>query len=1384
MNKSGPDEHRYLPNIRFLDTIFLSNSDVVRDSKGGFRSIDDARGFPKKSSILITGKPGVGKAYFTLAMVRELMRCKSCKNHQLWYVRIGSRPEGITDRYRGFGWFAEDDPIFSRDRAYFVDISEGGLPQPTKGAEELINPVLVQLRKLDARNQECDGIFVVVDSLTSLVKDSLATGDRRRNIDGVIDGIEHTLKSKLALNLLIVEGEEPEFRGEVPAEEHIADFVFHLKIDDVGDGRRARILDVSKTPDGTSMLLGSHSWYVYTRRLAKSVIAAEDLRDEIELAFLDTKGGPFAESKDRFGTIVVAPYPRLPDIGRLQDWEAKSNRTIGKDSISTGTPGLDEMLLGDSDYWARPVEQILADHGRKSTFGAPMLKGLYEGSTTLLLGRSGTGKTICCLQFLAEHDDPKRCLYINFENRPHRIVEWFPADGNRQEAIKKTRVLYRRRAHLDLNILLCEIQFIIEKFLIERVAIDGLSDLLAVLGSDEYTRLVEDLLVSIRNADYKRRHPARKESKKDDTPPGAEPDGQIEADLEESAEPPITIYMSLEADASDSVLSRYGFDSFADNVLVLEQLIINDEQRKTIQVLKARGRSPDRLIREIMILNGEMYPLRIVPGLETYRNLAQKVPKPIRVTLQLIGENRAQRSFNKGIPESLTRLFGYEVSLYGFARDEIVRTLLDIASGVGRIPYSDIKLLSIDEWWIRELRLPGLHEPGKHLSELRHPLLRLNDFLTRGEGPTPSFESYSSDFWLCEIEKATVPRITKVPVSRTTPPTPGEDETTWKIRADAVALPSYLDFGLFCVNARIAGAVLDLNPCSPGFGWKEWIEKIPLRWAGRDGSWFVSPDASGSRGFLVDLMAQARAKGHSGFSFDMETTSTMVCSFLEFCWAFGAPEDTFISPLAEADFWGDEAHVSTWIDAQPAAVALRFLAFLVLEGLMPSRTTLRDAGRSMFSRHWYSSLDEVDRLHFPSLGDPRLTEGAEVVLHPIPFFPMGSDTLTFVGLSDALCQSLLDALRRFDRLLARLIAAIHYRAGLDVASSWATELASLSIKVKDYQSSLSPKTNIEDILRFLKTSSKTIRDEVRQSRYFLVGQGILRRDEAGQQRDPDWSPVFPLLNDSGPRYWRRLPAAMFMDLRDVNLLLDWHDFRVSLLEAEWNHQSISSVLAAGTPRPEYLDRHCALTGYACEGSWLVGVDRSTRSPSLAAKFLTELTSAEHTKQRAEAGAGIPSRKDFYDFYGDDIVPRFPAGQMTWKEFLKLTGSRARRRERCFCPRLRVSEIFDEIHKCVLHCLSTAASYRDAYRSNLEEREKAIEAVSKLANRSILELDRSIASRMVSLAAAEARRVAGESPDAGEQAKPFPCLTCPSPSVCRRIFDMKPMTGDVAYVQSR
>jgi KaiC/GvpD/RAD55 family RecA-like ATPase len=75
---------------------------------------------------------------------------------------------------------------------------------------------------------------------------------------------------------------------------------------------------------------------------------------------------------------------------------AKKAATDDFERVTTGIPGLDELIEG----------------------------GLVKGSTTLVSGAAGTGKTIFCSQFIMEGlKNDETCMFITLEEKPQDIID-------------------------------------------------------------------------------------------------------------------------------------------------------------------------------------------------------------------------------------------------------------------------------------------------------------------------------------------------------------------------------------------------------------------------------------------------------------------------------------------------------------------------------------------------------------------------------------------------------------------------------------------------------------------------------------------------------------------------------------------------------------------------------------------------------------------------------------------------------------------------------------------------------------------------------------------------------------------------------------------------
>ncbi|MFA5176085.1 MAG: ATPase domain-containing protein [Candidatus Nanoarchaeia archaeon] len=115
---------------------------------------------------------------------------------------------------------------------------------------------------------------------------------------------------------------------------------------------------------------------------------------------------------------------RKPIIKVIENYKDKTKKTPAN-FIKTGIEGLDELFED----------------------------GIPKGSSVLIAGGAGSGKTIFCLQTLAYHaKQSKKCLYMSFEESEERLMEHMEGFGwNPKELIKKGNLMIKRFNPFDIT---------------------------------------------------------------------------------------------------------------------------------------------------------------------------------------------------------------------------------------------------------------------------------------------------------------------------------------------------------------------------------------------------------------------------------------------------------------------------------------------------------------------------------------------------------------------------------------------------------------------------------------------------------------------------------------------------------------------------------------------------------------------------------------------------------------------------------------------------------------------------------------------------------------------------------------------------------------------
>jgi circadian clock protein KaiC len=261
-------------------------------------------------------------------------------------------------------------------------------------------------------------------------------------------------------------------------------------------------------------------------------------RDERFLRVLKLRGSAYREGQHAFRITAsgLELYPRLVAPRQPEKYVSSVDR------ISTGVHGLDDILGG----------------------------GLLAGSTTLLAGMTGSGKTTLALQFALEGvRRGEQTLYVNFQENPAQLRRAIGNLGEDPEALQRKglRLLYASPVELQIDSIVVEIFEAIKSGTIRRLVIDAVGDL-AAAASD--SQRLHDYLYSL---------------------------------IQHFAARGVTTVLTLEsgeAFTGSTLAQDERFSYMSDNLIYLAW----NPQRvghRTIRVVKMRGSAHERDIRELEI---------------------------------------------------------------------------------------------------------------------------------------------------------------------------------------------------------------------------------------------------------------------------------------------------------------------------------------------------------------------------------------------------------------------------------------------------------------------------------------------------------------------------------------------------------------------------------------------------------------------------------------------------------------------------------------------------------------------------------------------------------------------------------------------------------------
>jgi circadian clock protein KaiC len=216
--------------------------------------------------------------------------------------------------------------------------------------------------------------------------------------------------------------------------------------------------------DTTALLLGEYTTEDIQRypefAVSDSIIqlARQPLgtRDERYLRVIKLRGSSYREGQHAFRITDdgIQLYPRLISPRVATSYVPHIDRT------SIGVPGLDAMLDG----------------------------GLWAGSTTLLVGPTGSGKTTIATHFALEGVMQKEpTLYVNFQENPAQLARSFANLGADIDAARQggLEFMYVSPVELQIDSIVIGIFERIKGGTIRRVVVDAVSDLITAASDSQ-----------------------------------------------------------------------------------------------------------------------------------------------------------------------------------------------------------------------------------------------------------------------------------------------------------------------------------------------------------------------------------------------------------------------------------------------------------------------------------------------------------------------------------------------------------------------------------------------------------------------------------------------------------------------------------------------------------------------------------------------------------------------------------------------------------------------------------------------------------------------------------------------------------------------------------
>jgi circadian clock protein KaiC len=254
-------------------------------------------------------------------------------------------------------------------------------------------------------------------------------------------------------------------------------------------------------------------------------------------------------------------YPFLIDDGGISVLPVSSlslDHPASRERVSSGLPKLDAMLEG---------------------------KGYYRGSTILVSGTAGSGKTSIASFFAnAACGRGERCLYLAFEESPSQIKRNMESLGLEMERwVRQGLLKYHasRPTVYGLEMHLVNIHKLVKDFAPDVIILDPVTNLTAMGNNSEVNSMLVRLIDFLKTEGI------------------------------------TALFTGLTSAAQNSLeATEIGISSLIDTWIVVRDMETNGERNRGLYIIKSRGMAHSNQIREFVLTSGGLDLLEIYAGPE------------------------------------------------------------------------------------------------------------------------------------------------------------------------------------------------------------------------------------------------------------------------------------------------------------------------------------------------------------------------------------------------------------------------------------------------------------------------------------------------------------------------------------------------------------------------------------------------------------------------------------------------------------------------------------------------------------------------------------------------------------------------------------------------